>query len=73
MTLEKYRLSLAVLRETRMEIVDSSRKKSLQARQQSSDVVNILSSYILQYKAADAQLTRETLQHLDKETIFTRK
>ena len=59
LTLEKHRLSLAVLRETIVEIVVSSKKNNLQDRRQSYNVVNKISSEIIYYKSADAKLTRE--------------
>ena len=59
LTLEKHRLSLAVLRETIVEIVVSSKKNNLQDRRQSCNVVNKISSEIIYYKSADAKLTRE--------------
>ena len=73
LTLEKHRLSLAVLRETIVEIVVSSKKNNLQDRRQSCNVVNKISSEIIYYNCADAKLTRESLQHQAKEATLMRK
>ena len=65
--LEKDSLFLAVVRETRLAIVASYRQNYLRARRQSSNVVNIISSEITHYKATDATLTREALQHKSRD------
>ena len=70
---DKYRLSLAVVRETRVAIFHSSKKNALQDRPQSSYVVNRISSEIIKYNAEIYKLTREALQHQAKEAKLTRK
>ena len=72
-TLEKYSLSLVVVPETRVEIVDYSKQNYLLDRLQSSNVINRISSEIMKYKAADAKFFREALKHQAKEATLTRK
>ena len=73
LTLEKHRLSLAVVRDTRVAIFASSKQNYLQARLQSYNGVNKISSEIIHYKAMDAKYTREALKHQAKEATLTRK
>ena len=73
LTLEKHRLSLAVVSETRVAIIDSSKKHDLQNILQSYNVVNKISSDIIHYKSEDYKLTREALHHQSKELILMRK
>ena len=61
LTLEKHILSLAFLRDTRVEIVASSEQIYLQDRLQPSNVVNIISSKIIQYKASGSKFNIESL------------
>ena len=53
LTLEKHKLYLAVVRDTRVVVVPSSNQKALQDICQSSNVVNRISSDVIPYKAED--------------------
>ena len=54
-------------------IFDSSKKDSFQAICRSYNPFNKISVEIMHYKAADAKLTRESLQHQSKEAMLMRK
>ena len=73
MTLEKHRLSLAVVRDTRVAMFASSKQNYLQARLQSYNGVNKISGEIIHYKAMDAKYTREALKHQAREATLMRK
>ena len=66
-------LSLAVVRETIVAIVASSKETYLQDRRYSSNVVNRTSSDTIQYKSTIAKFKRESLQHKAKEATFMRE
>ena len=71
--LDKHMLSPVVVRETILVIVASSNQNSCQNIFQSSNVVNIISNDIIQYKAVIAKLTRESLNHRSKNVALKEK
>ena len=56
-----------------MDIIASSKQKYLQDKHHSSNAANRISIEIIQYKAADDNLTIEALQNQAKEAALIRK
>ena len=71
--LDKHWLSHEFVRETIVAIVASYKQNNLQDICQSSNVINIISSEIIQYKSANDKLTRKALHHQAKEATLMRK
>ena len=70
---DKQMLFPVVVRETILVIVASSNQNYFQNICQSSNVVNIISNDIIQYKAVIAKLTRESLKHRSKNVALKEK